>query len=337
VLNDRSAFVRAVPGFSEVAGDIDVWLTNLIFTGIFLIIIFLTSELFNQTIRDNQDTIEGWLRKVAGPLFALWGGLHVLMTAATANRQNLINLTWLLMVLAITAFIESFLDPDFPTADTSWLLFLSLLVSVGFMTYLTEGAEAFYARVFHAEHTAVRVFPLAIFVAAVCVVFSRLGGFAPGVLYGFVGTAVFLSPSRMNAQDTGKMIFFPMFLLLTMSLGAWVLVDAFRNDNPTNWDIFFEGVLVGVFVGGLEGIALNMLPIAYMDGSKIIRWNFFVWLGMTGLAVFFLWHVLLNDQRAYFDALQETTPAVALILGGICLGVSVLTWGFFRFRPGAQT
>src|SRR5690606_35586074 len=115
---------------------------------------------------------------------------------------------------------------------------------------------------------AVRVFPFAIFIALICVLASRLGGVVPGVLYGFVGTAVFLRPHRLTEDQEGKMIFFPLVALLILSVVAWLLVDNFRVENPSNWHVFFEGILVGIFIGGLEGIAINMIPIAYLDGSK---------------------------------------------------------------------
>jgi hypothetical protein len=130
------------------------------------------------------------------------------------------------------------------------------------------------------------------------------------------------------------MVFFPLLFLLGVSLTAWLLVDAVRVDNPSNWDIFLEGVLIGVFVAGLEGIAIGMIPIEYMDGKKIMRWNFFVWLGFAAVTMYLFWLILLNDEKEYFDAVQETTPMMALIAGGICLAASLITWSWFRFGPG---
>jgi hypothetical protein len=265
---------------------------------------------------------------------AVWGGVQSAMHAAVANNQTVLNYFWIAVVLLISAFIEGFLEPGFPFEDNSWLLFLSLLVTVGGITYLTEGLEARIGERYYGESTAVRVFPLAIFIALVCVLLSRLGGVVPGVLYGFVGTAVFLRPSHMTADQTGRMVFFPLLFLLGLSVVAWLLVDEFRVDNPSNFEVFMEGVMVGVFIAGLEGIFINMVPIEYMDGKKIMRWNFFVWLGLALVTAFLFWLILLNDQREYFDALQETTPAVALALCGACLGISLLTWGWFRFGPG---
>jgi hypothetical protein len=325
-----------VRGLSDVSDSFDFLLTNLILTALLLLLIFLTSEIFNQTIRENQGDVESFFEDKFAPIMAVWGGINSVMHAAVSDSQKLLNLFWILVVLAISVFIEGFLDPDFPIGDSSLLLFLSLLVSVGLMTYFTEGLEALMSRSIWHENAAVRVFPLAIFIAALCVFFSRLGGIAPGVLYGFVGTAIFLTPSRMNEDQIGKNIFFPQIVLLAMSIGAWLLVDEFRSADPSNLDIFIEGVLVGVFVGGLEGIFINMIPIAYLDGHKIIAWNRLAWLALAATAIYFFWLVLLNDQREYFDAIQSTTPALAFIVVGVCLLLTSVTWLWFRFRPGGH-
>ena len=120
------------------------------------------------------------------------------------------------------------------------------------------------------------------------------------------------------------------------SVGAWLLVDEFRGANQSNLDIFIEGVLIGVFVGGLEGIFVNMIPIAYLDGHKIKRWNPIAWLALAVTATYLFWLVLLNDQREYFGAIQETTPAIAFIVVGICLALTTMTWLWFRYRPGGH-
>jgi hypothetical protein len=192
------------------------------------------------------------------------------------------------------------------------------------------------AEVIWKEDTAVRVFPLAIFIAAICVVLSRIGGVLPGVLYGFVGTAVFLSPSRMNDDQTGKNIFFPQLFLLAICVGSWLVVDEVRNSNPSHFEVFVEGVLIGILVGGIEGIFVNMIPIAYLDGHKIMRWNPLAWLALTLTATYLFWAVLLNDQRQYFSAIQETTPAIALIACGSCFLITCIAWLWFRYRPGGH-
>ena len=312
VLGTRTEFVKSVGSFDELTDDFDVILTNVLLTGLFLILIFLTAEIFNQTIRDNQSDVESWMRNFFGPVIGIWGGLSAAMGAATLHNKKLQSLVWLGIVLVITVLIEGFLEPGFGFNKESVLLFLSLLVAVGLVTYLTEGGEAFVARGF-GQDAAVRVFPAAIGIALICVVMSRLGGFIPGILYGFVGTAVFLRPSSLNKDQTGKMIFFPMAMMLGLSVGAWLLVDQFRGPDASDFDVFIEGILIGVFIATIESVAINMLPIAYMDGRKLIDWNPLVWFATAGVALFLLWTVFLNDQREYFDSLQETTSLVAII------------------------
>jgi hypothetical protein len=320
-----------VPGPDELSSDMDVWFTNALFAGLTLVLVFASAEFFNQTIRDNQDQVESFMQRFGGPLVSLWQALSVGMTAATLGSRRMRNLAWLALVLVITVFIEGFLEPGFGLNETSLILFCSLLVSVGGITYLTEGNEALLARR-RGEQAGVRVFPIAILIAALCVGLSRLGSFQPGLIYGFVGTAVFLRPPNMSAADTGKMVYYPMLGLLALSIGCWLAVGPLRDAAETDLTVFLEGVAIGVFVGGIEGIFLNMVPIKYMDGDKIIRWNKLVWLGTTLVVTFIFWHVLINDQREYFDALQTTTPALALALAASCLAVSVATWLFFRWR-----
>ena len=335
VLGTRTEFVRSVGSFDELTDDFDVILTNVLLTGLFLILIFLTAEIFNQTIRDNQGDVENWMRNFFGPIIGIWGGLSAAMGAATLHNKKLQSLVWLGIVLVITVLIEGFLEPGFGFNKESVLLFLSLLVAVGLVTYLTEGGEAFVARGF-GQDAAVRVFPAAIGIALICVIMSRLGGFIPGILYGFVGTAVFLRPSTLNQEQTGKMIFFPMAMMLTLSVGAWLLVDQFRGPDASDFDVFIEGILIGVFIATIESVAINMLPIAYMDGRKLIDWNPLVWFATAGVALFLLWTVLLNDEREYFDSLQETTSQVAIIAVVFTFGLSIVTWLWFRYRPGGH-
>ena len=330
-ISKRSDLVASVPSLDELSMDGDVWLTNAMLAFLTLALVFTSAELFNQTIRDNQDQVESFLKRIAGPLVGLWGVLSVALTAATAGSQRLRDFAWLAIVLVITVFIEGFLEPDFGLNQGSLILFGSLLVSVGGITYLTEGNEAFLARR-RGEAAGVRVFPLAIFIAALCVLLSRVGSFQPGLIYGFVGTAVFLRPPNMTDAETGKMVYYPLLALLALSIVCWLAVGPLRERPETDLSIFLEGVAVGIFVGGIEGIFLNMVPLKYLDGQKIMRWNKLVWLLTTVAVTFIFWHVLINDQREYFDALQSTTPALALALGASCLVVSFGTWLFFRLR-----
>ena len=85
----RSEFLTSLPGYSDISHNANVWITNAILAFVTMIIIFLTSEIFNQTLRDNQDDIEGWLQRFFGPFIMLWAGLSFAMGVASAGSQKL--------------------------------------------------------------------------------------------------------------------------------------------------------------------------------------------------------------------------------------------------------
>jgi hypothetical protein len=245
-------------------------------------------------------------------------------------------LFWPLLVLGATVLVYGFLEPGFGFNQKSLIIVASLLLAAGAVTYLTDGVEVFIANRWYGQSAAVRLFPLAILIAAVSVVFSRLLHFQPGVIYGFVALTVYLRPPTLTDEQEGRSVWLPSLLLLTVCVAAWLAVgplrDAIEAGNESFGVAFLEGIAVAVFVGGLEGVFFNMLPISFMDGQKVWRWNRLVWVATMGIAAFLFWAVLLNDQRQYFDALRETSVQVALASGVVCLGLTLAVWLFFKFR-----
>ena len=75
-------------------------------------------------------------------------------------------------------------------------LFGSIVVGVGFVTFLTEGGGALLAsRRFHAP-ASVRLYIAAVLIAIlICVGLSRLMDFQPGIMYGFIASNVSRPPS----------------------------------------------------------------------------------------------------------------------------------------------
>ena len=75
-----------------------------------------------------------------------------------------------------------------------------------------------------------------------------------------------------------------------------------------------------------------MIPITFMDGATVFEWNKFVWAALFGLATFLFWHLLLNQNDAYLDALRQTRVAIALGLVLIYGEVTLATWLIFNPR-----
>jgi hypothetical protein len=242
-----------------------------------------------------------------------------------------------LVVLGLAGLIYGFAEPGFGFNNKSLVLFLSLVLGVGAVTYTYSGGQALLTRRGFGLPAGVKLFPIAIGVALLSVFLSRVENFQPGIIYGFIASYVVLSETGLNRRQLGHTVLFPGAALLALCVIAWLLVVPFRDlsQDSDSWLAGVpEGAAAAVFVGGLEGLFFNMIPLRFMDGHKLWEWSRLAWLAMAGVTAFLFWHVLLNTESAYFSALQETTPATALLLLGICLALTVSVWLFFRLRAG---
>jgi hypothetical protein len=304
--------------------------------GITLVALLLSAQLFNSTISENRDGLEELVARVSGhvrPLASAAGGG---VSAVTQRVPFLSIFGGPLLVIGLTALIYGFADPSFGISREGLIVAISVLVCVGATTYVTEGGEAFLARSRYGQSTGIRAFPLAVGIAAVSVIFTRLAGLQPAIIYGFVGTAVFLRPSTMSIEEAGKTAFVPSLLLLCVSLSAWFLViplRALNEQTSATIPMLLESIAGGIFIIGLESLAFSMIPVSFMDGEKIWKWNKGIWLLMAGTATLLFWHVLLNRDAAYGDVASDGASMTVIGALAFVLAISFVTWLFFRKRP----
>ena len=312
---------RAVPEVTDVSTDGDVVATNLVLAGV-TIWVFFSSVLFNQTMQENRSEMSGWFKRVRVPVARpKLPGIGGRAEAA---------LTWA-GVLVGMGLIYGFLEPDFGFNGHSLVLFLSVVIGVGVVGFFYSGLEAWARRRTLASVVQVKAFPLALAVAAVSVVLSRVLGLQPGVVYGFAASCVVLSGNAESRLE-GKALAVPITACLCLSVACWLFVGPVR-EVPVGWlSHLLEGVAVIVFIGGLEGLLINLIPLDVMDGSKIYRWNRRIWVALLLVSAFLFWHVLLNTQRSYFDSLR--TASSATVLAGFLLyaAAGIGLWAYFRLR-----
>jgi hypothetical protein len=239
------------------------------------------------------------------------------------------------LILGLTGLVYGFLSPDFGLDAASVVLFGSIVLGVGFVTFLTEGGGAWLAtRRFHAA-ASVRLYVAAIVIAIACVALSRLMAFEPGIVYGFVASNVVVATVVLDRRREAMLVLAPTLALLAASLLAWMAIPAVRPLAETSgawWQVLIEAALVTVFVAGIEGAFYAMIPITFMDGATVFEWNRLVWVGAFGFVTFLFWHLLLNQDDAYLDALRQTRVAVALGLVLLYGALTLATWLFFRLR-----
>jgi hypothetical protein len=220
-------------------------------------------------------------------------------------------------------------------------MFLGIALTIGILTYWYDGGQVLMARRFGAE-SAIRLFPIGIVVAMVAVTLNRVEGFQPGIIFGFIAAAIVIGPRKLNEEEEGQVIFWPAMSLMLLAFISWVLVSPFRDFAADNPDSLFaalpETVAVGIFVGAIEGVFFQLIPMRFMDGHKVWSWNKAAWVALAGLTGFLFWHILLNKERSSFGALGEAMPLTAIIAMSLVFGTTLLVWLFFRMKSaGAES
>jgi hypothetical protein len=330
----RPAIIQAVPAPDEVNSSVDTFITNLTLAGLTLLFIIATAHIFNSTIEENRHKIDAFLGWVLRPCRRAGTALASLAVFAVRHAGDKASrVFWPLAVLALTVLIYGFAEPGFGLNFESATVAVAVLVCAGGITYIRAGGQALTARRLFHMNLGVRPFPFAILIASVNVLIARLLNFEPGVIYGFVGMAVFLTPTNATRGQIGRITFWPCLVLLVVSVLAWIAVVPLRDLGDTTGSreiVFFEGISVEFFVGGLEGLFFTLIPVSFMEGDRIWRWNKKAWLLLAGSTSFLFWYALLNSDKAYLDTLDQGRPAGVLLIGVACVVISLLTWGFFR-------
>ena len=325
----------SLPSPGDLSVTSGVIATNFSLMGITVLALLLSSALFNATLSENRDELDALLGKAARRVAPLWSAGAGAADRVGRRAPFLGAAAGPLLVLALTALIYGFADPGFGFNRQSLIVAVSVLLCVTATTYLSEGGEAFIARFRYGQSTSLRAFPFAVGIAAASVGFSRMAGLEPAIIYGFVGTAVFLRPSTMTVEEAGKTAFIPSLALLGVSLAAWFFVIPLRalNDHTdATAPEFLESVAAGIVIVGLESLFFNMIPLSFMDGEKIWKWHKGLWLVMAGVATLLFWYVFLNRDGAGADVFSDTASISVLGALAIVLALSFVTWGFFRTR-----
>jgi hypothetical protein len=321
--------------------DRDVVLTNLLLTILVILLFGLTSAIFNSTIDDNRDDIAAFFARLGGRLGFIAAPLGVLDRAVKrgADRARLSTAARIGTVLILSGVIYGFLSPDFGLNTRSLFLFIALVIGLGFATYLQEGGSTVLAVRRYKVPSSVRLFGAGIAVAILCVFASRVAGLQPGFMYGFMASSVILAPVALSKRASANLVLFPSVALLAASLAAWVVMGPLHQAvlrDGSAWNVLMETIAAAIFVGGLEGVFYSMLPLTFMDGAVVWRWNRLAWVLIFGVTTFLFWQLVINQYASYLQAFRQPTIIAILLILAVYGTLTVVTWLYFRNRRARE-
>jgi outer membrane biosynthesis protein TonB len=327
--SEPPTFAGSIAAVTDLNGDPAALGGSVLLVLLLLLIIGFVGELFNNTVENNYDEIAGWFRK--GPLGAIRGALDRIHVNPPGHPG-------VLLFIALTALVSSFVDPAFGLDVRSVAVFLGFLVGLIVVLASFKLPPILARRRTTGELGQLRPLPWTLLIAALFVLVSRLGNLQPGYLYGIVLGAMFVSD--VTDRDEGRETAYGAIWTLVAALLAWVALTWLRGLGLPE-DGFGATLLSTAFaatlVAGLEAAAFALMPLRFLPGYALYRWNRLAWALLWGAGLFAFVHILIGPTSGYVAELSPAAFLAALAVFGAFGAFSIATWLYFRVRRRAVT
>ncbi|MBV9935191.1 MAG: hypothetical protein JO367_12875 [Actinobacteria bacterium] len=296
-----------------------------------LFLIAFPSELFNSTLEEHYDEVRGWFprRRVRPrPGGASKKGRDAPVSAAERGIK-------FGLFLVAGGILYALLSPSFglnwsSVANVLGLTLSLIVVTIGFAL----PGMVYMRRRFH-DSGYIEILPGTVLLAAACVLVSRAIHFQPGYLYGLIAGVAFRRELTKRAE--GRLTAVSAAFVLVVSVVAWIvrvpIAHAASNGHPGFWLVVADAGLSSVFLLGLDSLVISLLPLRFLEGSKLRSWSKAGWATLFGVTLFAFVHLLLRPDSGYV-ANTRISPTGLVVGLFIAFGaLSVVFWGYFRFRP----
>jgi hypothetical protein len=297
---------------------------SLVLALLLLLIIGFIGELFNNTVENNYDEIAGWFRKgPAGRVRGILGGLRV----------DLPGRPGVLLFIALTALVSSFVDPGFGLNLRSVAIFLGFLIGLIVVLASFKLPPILARRRRTGEMGQLRPLPWALVIAALFVLVSRLAHLQPGYLYGIVLGAIFVSDA--SDRDEGRETFWGTIWTLGAAVVAWIGLSWLRGlGMPADGFgvVLLTNAFAATLVAGLEAAAFALMPLRFLPGYILYKWNRPVWAVLWAASLFAFFHILIGPTSGYVSELSPQAFLAALGVFGAFGALSIGTWLYFRIH-----
>lgn len=315
----RPTFARAVAGLSAISTEAGAVAQSAALALLFLLFMGFAGELFNSTLESNYDEVAGWFggagRRLAG-IGRVWSG--------PAGAMAFIGLG---------ALVYALLDPGFALDLGALATYLGLLVGLMLVLVSFELPPMLLYRRRTGELPGLRALPWTLPAAAACVLLSRVAELQPGYLYGILLGLVFRR--ELSVADEGRQAAAGVLWTLIVAVAAWLALDWLRSGAAPGGfgPVLLETALAVVVVGGLEAVALGLLPMRFLAGASIYAWSRAAWAILFAAGLFAFFHLLVGPHTGYLAELDPAGLAAACGVFAAFGAGSVLFWSYFRFRP----
>ena len=329
--NSAPPISSALSGPAQAFSSPTRTIINLVIAGAVVLFITFPSQLFNHTLEENYAEIRRRLVR----FLHLPKRLETPAPSSIAPKPGVrAPIFW--SMVASGAFLGALLNPKFGFNIPTYLGLVGSAITILWGLWLSYAVSRSYRQASHTASPAYfKALPAGLLVAGLCVLVSRLTDFTPGYLYGVVYSVGFTS--KLAKRQDGQLTALSTIAGLGVAVLAWLAWSPLHTISATGLQalglLVVTSALASVFIGGLISSLINMAPIRYLSGHKLINWRREVWALIFGLSVFLVLEVLLFPAQSAKNAHASTTPLLVTLGLFLAFGIfSVAFWWYFARR-----
>lgn len=265
-----------------------VWAVAM--TTVLVILIALPSHLINVALDHGMNRLSAWWRRVR----------PTRTVAAPKPAVATGPISWAGWPLAaggvlIASVISSFVNPAFGFNGSSVRVFLSILVS-----FLLDAVAGWFVVIWLVRRSAptttagFRFVPATLLIVAAAVLFSRLTGFQPGIVFGLVAGVVF--GAALATAEKAKIAIVPLAYSFGVAVVGWVgysIIVAVAGAHPGGITLFAKETLSAVAIAGIAALPITLIPLKGLAGYEVFSWNRLIWGASYAVGLFGFFLVLM--------------------------------------------
>ncbi|MFZ0667034.1 MAG: FGLLP motif-containing membrane protein [Acidimicrobiales bacterium] len=336
-----SSVARTLPtphqAFASVTRDV----VNAAIAGGAILFLTFPAQMFNSTLDENYEEIVAMWRSF---LWKLGGkrrqarkqrNIETAPEKTTPRKRELITFA---VVILVGSIIGGYRDPNFGFNLASFANLVGTIIALAVLIGAPALAAASYRKLRHKRaHFSFRAIPAGLLVALVSVYISRVTDFQPGYFYGLVCGIAFAH--KLGEDEEGHVVSLESAATLIASFVAWLAfipIDKIALKPGANVGVaLVDDFLASLVVGGIVGIAIELLPLRFLPGGTLFKWNRVVWAILLAIPVFGIVGIMLNPSEG--PAHQGSAPLVTVIVLFVVFGgASVAFRQFFARRRGGD-
>lgn len=218
---------------------------------------------------------------------------------ASSDEPDAASTPWFIGVLMIGAVLGAMLSPHFGVNTATAVGFISTIAAFALGALISWYVTRTFRRLRGYRLVSYRkALPLGLAIAALCVLISRVSSFEPGYLYGIVVGVAFAE--TMNERHNAHLTAIASVSTMSVALISWILwipVNHLALEHSGFIPLaVVDNVLGSLFIGGLVGTTIGLLPLVLLPGKTLMTWRKDAWAVLFFIALFLLIEVELRPE-----------------------------------------